>query len=236
MLRKAWGALSVGLNLFVIAAIAWLLLGGGMRFVIWRFITPTHAQRVSHFEAFAAEPGDVVFLGDSITEGGRWEEIFPGARARNRGIGGDTTTGVLARLEQVSERRPAQVFLLIGTNDLFAGVPEAQIAENVAAITTRIRAGSPEAQLFVQSVLPRAAKYRARVESLNARLREIARDDGATFVDLYPHFLDARDGSIRDDLSNDELHLMGPGYRVWREQIAGYVRPSDAVRSPAALR
>lgn len=236
MLRKAFIALSVAANLLVVAAIVWLLVGGGMRFVIGRFITPAHAQRVSHFEAFAAEPGDVVFLGDSITEGGRWEEIFPGARARNRGIGGDTTTGVLARLEQVSERRPAQVFLLIGTNDLFAGVPEAQIAENVAAITTRLRAGSPEAQLFVQSVLPRAAKYRARVESLNARLREIARDDGATFVDLYPHFLDARDGSIRDDLSNDELHLMGPGYRVWREQIAGYVRPSDAVRSPAALR
>jgi hypothetical protein len=81
-LRKSGIALSVALNLLVIAGVAWLLLGGGARLGIARFISPGHAQRVSHFEAFAAEPGDVVFLGDSITEGGRWEEIFPGARAR----------------------------------------------------------------------------------------------------------------------------------------------------------
>jgi hypothetical protein len=42
------------------------------------------------------------------------------------------------------------------------------------------------------------------------------------WIDLYPRFL-APDGSIRDDLSNDELHLLGPGYDLWRDAIAHHV-------------
>jgi lysophospholipase L1-like esterase len=223
MPRRFLIASSLALNAVVLGAAVWLALGGATSLIVRRFIAPKHEQLRTHFDATPVEAGDVVFLGDSITEGGRWEKLFPGVRTRNRGIGGDTTTGVLARVDQVAGRRAAGVFLLIGTNDLFGGTSEAEIAERVAQIVARLRAGSPTTRVFVQSVLPRAAEYRGRIEALNARLATVARDSGAEFVDLYPAFLDSGDGSLRDDLSNDQLHLLGSGYVLWRDRIAAHV-------------
>lgn len=77
---------------------------------------------------------------------------------RNRGIAGDDTAGVLARLREVTAGRPAKVFLMIGTNDLTEGVDETRIAANVEQIVARIAAASPDTQIFVQSVLPRARR------------------------------------------------------------------------------
>lgn len=140
---------------------------------------------------------------------------------RNRGFGGDVTAGVLDRLHQVSLGQPGQVFLLIGTNDLAFGIAEADIAANVGRIVDEIHQKSPEAQIYVQSVLPRAVEYRDRIESLNQRLQTNI-GEGAVWIDLYPEFLDT-DGSIKDAFSNDELHLNGSGYMVWRELIEDYV-------------
>jgi lysophospholipase L1-like esterase len=149
---------------------------------------------------------------------------LPRSRVRNRGIGGDVTIGVLARVNQISRGAPSQVFLLIGTNDLAFGVAEADIVANVRSIIDEILEESPRTAIFVQSVLPRAAEYRERIESLN-RLLQPSIDGVAQWVDLYPLFLDA-DGSINDTYSNDELHLNGTGYLVWREAISGYVSKS----------
>jgi lysophospholipase L1-like esterase len=179
---------------------------------------------VSQFEVLPVLPGDTVFLGDSITEGGSWHELFPESRVRNRGIGGDVTMGVLARVNQVSRGAPSQVFLLIGTNDLAFGIPEADIVANIRRIIDEILEESPRTEIFVQSVLPRAAEYRERIESLN-RLLQPSINGVAQWVELYPLFLDA-DGSINDAYSNDELHLNGRGYLVWREAISGYVSRS----------
>ncbi len=185
------------------------------------FIALSHERWVSQFEALPVQEGDVVFLGDSITEGGAWDELLPYVSVRNRGIGGDTTVGVLERLHQVASGQPDKVFLLIGTNDLFIGVPEEEIAANVGRIIDSIRSSSPPTEVYLQSVLPREAEYRQRVESLNQRLLAVAGERGAGWVDLYPHFLDESDGSISNELANDELHLMGKGYLLWREQIEG---------------
>ncbi len=218
--------LSVLLNVIVLCAVLVLTVAPASLLGVFfgDFLALSYERWVSQFEHLEIQQGDVVFLGDSITEGGAWEELFPGVPVRNRGIGGDTTTGVLERLDQVSRGRPGKVFLKIGTNDLFMAVPEAQIAANVGTIIDEIRATSPATEIYVQSVLPRAAEYREAVESLNGRLMAVAGEKGATWIDLYPHFLDEADGSIRDDLANDELHLMGDGYLIWREQIGSYLR------------
>lgn len=214
---------SLALNLLAAAAVGALFLTPVQLRIGGRFLDPMREQRATFFTASPLDAGAVVFLGDSITAGGQWDELFPGVAARNRGIGGDTTAQVLARLEPVIAGRPAKVFLLIGTNDLHRGVAEDEIVANTREILARLRSGSPETRLYLQSVLPRAAEYRARVESLNARLAVLAREAGAEFIDLYPHFLDS-DGSIRDALSNDELHLLGAGYLLWRERIDAEVR------------
>jgi len=216
--------LSLVLNTLVLVAIGWFGFGPGRMSILRGFLESHHAQRESAFEAFPIAPDDVVFLGDSITEGGPWEEMFPGVRARNRGIGGDTATSVLERLEQVTRGEPTKVFLMIGTNDLFRGASEDEIVADIEEILDRLKQESPDSEVYLQSVLPRAADYRARVDALNVRLAEVAGERGCAWVDLYPHFLDEGTGAIREELSNDELHLLGPGYVLWREQIEALVR------------
>jgi len=215
--------LSVLLNLTVLAGVVWFFWGGGFRQVVGSFVQPMHERWVTQFELLPVVPGDVVFLGDSITEGGSWHELFPGVPVRNRGIGGDTTAGVLDRLDQVTAGGPAKVFVKIGTNDLGGDVSEDEIVANVEAIVDRIHAEAPGSRVYLQSVLPRAVAYRQRVEALNARYAAVAAERGVVWIDLYPSFL-AEDGSIRDELANDELHLLGDGYAMWREHIDALVR------------
>jgi hypothetical protein len=222
-MRKLITIVSLALNALVVAAAVWVLAGPGLRTFLRSFIEPAQARRISAFETFPIVPGDIVFLGDSITEGGAWDEMFVGRPVRNRGIGGDTSAGVLARTDAIARGKPAKVFLMIGTNDLFVGASPEEIAANVAAILARIARESAGTQLYLQSVLPRAASYRAELEMLNARLEAVAGEQNATWIDLYPTFLDPSTGAIRSTLSNDELHLLGPGYALWRQAIAEHV-------------
>jgi lysophospholipase L1-like esterase len=217
-------ALSLALNVLFLALAGWLALGGGTRSLMRSFLAGHQARLISAFEAFPLVPDDVVFLGDSITEGGPWEELFPDLRVRNRGIGGDTSEGVLRRLDQVTRAQPAKVFLMIGTNDLFRGDSEDAIVANITEILATLKQETPDTEVYLQSVLPRAPSYRAEIEALNARLAELALERGAAWIDLYPAFLEPETGGIRPELSNDELHLLGPGYALWREQIEVQVR------------
>lgn len=208
------------MNVVGLAVVAYLVLGSPFRDWVHPMMTQSS---VSFFEAYPAEPGDIVFVGDSITAGAEWNELFPGAPVRNRGIGGDRTDDVLRRFDQLTVGPPSKIFLKIGTNDLGTGVDAATILENYREILDRFAREAPTAEVYVQSVLPRDATYRDRVEDLNASIETLAAKRGLEFIDLYPAFLD-EDGSIQDALTYDELHLSGDGYRQWQEQLAPYVR------------
>lgn len=219
--RTAAVTASVAVMLVVAAGVV-VVASGGFAAVRRAFVVESHyARRVAQFEARPVSAGDVVFVGDSLTEFGEWSQRFPGVSVRNHGIAGDDSAGVLARLEDVTAGRPAKIFLMIGTNDLTDGADEEAVVANVEEIVTRIAAASPDTQTFVQSILPRARRDRARVESLNRRLRAAVAGE-AVWIDLYPHFVDDR-GSIRDTYSDDDLHLRGEGYAVWRDVIAPHV-------------
>jgi lysophospholipase L1-like esterase len=224
--------LSLALNLLVAAGLAYFGFGPGRGLLLRSFIEGHEARLVSAFEAFPLVPDDIVFLGDSITEGGPWEEIFPDLRVRDRGIGGDTSAGVLRRLEQVTRAEPDKLFLLIGTNDLFRGASEDEIVANIIEILDRLKQETPDTEVYLQSVLPRAADYRERIEALNARLAEVALEHGSEWIDLYAHFVDPETGAIRAELSNDELHLLGPGYALWRDQVELAVRRGEDEPEP----
>jgi lysophospholipase L1-like esterase len=225
-------ALSLALNVLVAGGLAYFGLGPGRSVLMRGFLEDHQARLVSSFEAFPLVPDDIVFLGDSITEGGPWEELFPDLRVRNRGIGGDTSDGVLRRLEQVTRAEPDKLFLLIGTNDLYRGDSEDELVANIIEILDRLKQETPDTEVYLQSVLPRAADYRERIEALNARLAEVALEHGSEWIDLYPHFVDPETGAIRAELSNDELHLLGPGYALWRDQIEIAVRRGDDEPEP----
>lgn len=179
------------------------------------FLSKVQEQRLSQFAALhpQVQPGDIVFLGDSITEGGSWHEWFPGLPVRNRGIGGDTTAGVLARLKHVTNH-PSKLFLLIGTNDVTMGVKDPVILANLEQIVTTVRRTCPGTAVFVQSILPRKAKHAPRLQRLNAEYAGIAQRHGATFIDLWPAFADEQQ-RLRSDWTNDSLHLLGSGYAAW---------------------
>jgi len=214
--------LSLALNVLFVAAIIafWLQRVKIFHGVFHKMDTDA---AVSFFDAYPVEPGDIVFLGDSITAGGQWSEIFPHATVRNRGIRGDRTEDLRQRLRQITAGKPRQIFLMIGTNDIGLGAPREQTLDNYRAILDQILRESPDTRLVVQSVLPRESQYHDQVVTLNAELSTMAQERGLTFVDLFQVFV-GEDGAIQDELTCDSLHLSGQGYRKWHTLIESAVQ------------
>ncbi len=172
----------------------------------------------------AAVPGSggIVFLGDSITHNARWDLMFPNIATRNFGINGERSEHLLTRLEPIISIQPTKVFILIGTNDLAVGRTVDEISADVDGIVHRLQTALPDCTVYLQSVLPRAKKFAARIHALNARYRQIADQRGAEFIDLFPAFDDGT-GTLKKELTYDVLHLMGQGYRLWHDIIESRV-------------
>ncbi len=185
-------------------------------FVYWMF----YRFRVRKFEWHPLNKGDIVFLGDSITNWANWDKLFPGVPVRNFGIAGDTSAGVLARLHQITTGHPAKVFLLIGTNDLHYGrASEEQIIVNIASIIDCLRAESPATEIYVESIMPRHIRWAKQVMHLNDQLKPVVVEHGATWIDLWPLLEDGK-GQLRSDFTIDRLHLRKAGIQAW----ANYLR------------
>lgn len=167
---------------------------------------------------------DVVMVGDSLTMYGLWQEFFPNVVIANRGIGSDVSEGVLSRLDTVVGLRPSKVFLMIGTNDVSRGYDEADIVANMEAILETLESELPDAQIYLESVLPRLAKNADAIESLNVEYRRLA--DGyanVTYVDLYPLYCDENGVPVSELFASDGYHMSGSGYALWVEQIREFV-------------
>jgi lysophospholipase L1-like esterase len=166
-------------------------------------------------------PGDIVFLGDSITKQGDWASWFAGQPVQVRGIGGDRAPGVLARLDSVLDR-PSKVFLMIGSSDVWLDGSTESVVDAVRQIVVTVRERTPSTELYVQSITPRTAAMAPAIRAVNAGLRELTCACGSTYVDLFDLLAD-EDGGLRPGFSDDELHLLAPAYDVWREAIRPYV-------------
>jgi lysophospholipase L1-like esterase len=171
--------------------------------------------RASQFAALDAAPGQVVMLGDSITEFGRWQEWFAGLPVLNRGIGGETSADLLRRLD-TAIHDPAAVFLLIGTNDLTLGVKLEAIVGNVSALLDQIARRAPGAPIVVQSVMPRTLRFRDDIRLLNDAYRSLVGGAGerVQYLDLWPALADQH-GDLRTSFTPDGVHLSGAGYAAW---------------------
>jgi lysophospholipase L1-like esterase len=181
------------------------------------------ASRIAKFETEPVVTGRVIFLGNSITQGGDWAKVTGDSTVINRGIGADITFGLRARLADVTRRKPSKLFILIGINDISKDIPDAVIAAQYRALIDSVRAQSPATRIFVQSILPLNPTVRnfpqhydkqERVVAVNRLLREMARATGATYVDLWPIFID-RQNHLDASLTGDGLHLNQQGYERW---------------------
>ena len=185
-------------------------------------------QRVLLFESMPTSTSDIIFLGNSITDGAEWSEIFQNPNCKNRGISGDIIPGVLNRLRTVTEGQPAMVFLMIGTNDMAQGADNDSIARGVRTIVQRIKAESPNTHIVVQSILPvndcygmysSHTKRWQDVAVINKMLRTVAIEEGVDYLDLYHDFIIDEEGKLDPHYSNDGLHLNGNGYALWKKII-----------------
>ena len=180
------------------------------------------AKRQAEIDASPVEAGGVLFVGDSITEAGDWSAAFPGLATSNQGVAGDRTDAVLARMDQVARGTPERVFLMIGTNDL-SGLGAEEAAAGAVAVAREIRTRLPDADLYVQSVLPRERSKVSDVAMVNERLASEADRLGYTYLDIHDRFA-APDGTLRAELTYDDLHLNDQGYALWAETIEACVR------------
>ena len=184
-----------------------------------------YTKKVKEFNAMPRESGRIVFLGDSITDYVNFDEVLPSYRIINRGIAGDTTSGVLRRLGEVISLRPAKLFLLIGTNDIGQDLWTAPIARNIREIVSRIQAKSPQTRIYLQAVFPTrnfASRPNTLIQELNAEIRAIAEDLHCTFIDLYPLLLDA-EGELAEEYTLDGLHLSDKAVAEWMAYVVPYL-------------
>ncbi|MFJ4296992.1 GDSL-type esterase/lipase family protein [Curtobacterium sp. NPDC089689] len=160
----------------------------------------------------------VLFLGDSITEAGDWENRLPSERTLNLGVGGDTTDGVLARLDEVVAAEPEVIVLLIGTNDFGNHRASVEhVVRNVETILVTLRRELPGVRLLLVSVLPRQAEYRAKIEEANRHLRQFVATCHAQYLDAWPALAD--DDHLADRYSDDGLHLNDEGYQAYLDEL-----------------
>lgn len=163
----------------------------------------------------------VVFLGDSITQG--WKEglelAFPGVKVANRGIDGDTTRGVLLRLEaDVLSLSPTAVVLLIGTNDLEEGATPEMAAGNLRLLLASLKQHNPQMPILLCQVFPSSAAMKrpaAQIKALNARyLAAVKNDPQVVPVDTWTLFADAGGDAVAGEFP-DRLHPNAAGYAKW---------------------
>lgn len=190
-------------------------------------------QRVSLFAKLPVGADDIVFLGNSITDGGEFQELFGMENVLNRGIRSDRIDGVRKRLDQVTDGHPKMIFLLIGINDVADSRNTAQsIVGKYETLVEEIREKSPETQLYIQSVMPinnDFKRYKSLfgregiIPPLNDGLKKVALEHGAVFIDLWPVLADPESGKMQRQFTTDGLHLSGAGYKAWAEAVRPYV-------------
>jgi lysophospholipase L1-like esterase len=189
------------------------------------YLTTYYEQKVSLFRLLPIKKHAIIFMGNSITDIGEWAEIWQHPRVINRGVSSDNTFGVLARLDEVTQRQPAKIFIMIGINDIARGTPVATILSNYSRIITEIKSASPRTRVYIQSVLPtnnsfpqfvRHQNKDSQIREVNEGLAQLALQEGLDYIHLYPHFLDET-GKLSADYTNDGLHLNGAGYMLWKQ-------------------
>jgi len=162
----------------------------------------------------------IAFVGDSLIEGGNWDEWIDD-EVINHGVGGATTDDVLARIERIVDADPDEVVLLVGTNDLSARRSVEHVVRNVETIMVTLRRDLPGARLLLISIPPRGREFADRIQDANRHLRQFVATVHGQYLDLWP-VLALEDGELSPEYTEDRLHFSAAGY----EAVLGELRPA----------
>ena len=196
-----------------------------IRGVYWNNKNKTYIE-----ENKTAEINQIVFLGDSLTDGYNLNTYFSSDLIiYNRGIAGDKTDGVIDRLESnVLAIKPSIIVLLIGINDIHSGRSLEKIENNYREILDMIKEELPDCEVYIESlyptntmIYPHFTEYWDEIISFNTTLQSIANEYDYTYMDVYTSLLSVNE--LNRDYTFDGLHLNHEGYEVVSNIIASYV-------------
>jgi lysophospholipase L1-like esterase len=185
--------------------------------------SPFYQDKKTHFETLPKSEEEIIFLGDSLTDLCEWSEFFRNSRIKNRGICGDTTEGILNRIDNIVESKPQKLFLMIGINDLSQGRKVEDVLNSYKLILKTLQEQTPKTKVFIQSLLPvntqsfpnRNPELTEKVIQVNATLKELAKEFSFQYIDLYSSFLDSNN-QLDAHYTSDGVHLKGQGYLIWQ--------------------
>lgn len=160
---------------------------------------------------------DFVFIGDSLTARCEWKEKIEKDNILNLGIDGDTTLGILKRLDKVLDLAPKKVFIMAGVNDLCLSTSCVdEVCENYKKIVKKLL--SKNIEVVVQSTLfTQMQTVNKKVLALNNLLKSYCKEDNIKFLDLNPYLCEK--GLLKEHLTTDGLHLNTHAYEIWSENI-----------------
>lgn len=189
-------------------------------------------QRSTLFSTLTLKSTDIVFLGDSQTNGCEWHELLDNPNVKNRGISSDVIQGFVDRSEAVIAGQPKKIFVLGGVNDISHNLTPDSLATAMEGLLVKLQKGCPNTKIYLQSLLPidnSFKRYKAMIGKeqviveTNKLYKQVAEKLGITWIDLYSKMVDEKTGNMKKGLTNDGLHLLGEGYLVWRDVVRPYV-------------
>lgn len=159
---------------------------------------------------------DIVFVGDSVTNHGRWNEAFLDKKVANRGIVNDTSEGILNRADQIVALKPDTIYLMFGINDIINGESAEEIFKRYQEIVSTLAQDNPE--IIIQStLLTNRDGWNIEVNKLNNYLIDFSQQNNYKYVDLNKVL--APSGMLTADASDDGVHLKPAMYIKWFEII-----------------
>ena len=170
----------------------------------------------------------IVFIGDSITDGYRLDSYYSDLplATYNRGISGDTTDGVLGRLgESAFDFRPVKIVLMIGTNDIGRGSKNGEILDNYREILSKIKGYLTDTEVYCMSIIPQnnilenktkleLERRTKQILEVNEGIKDLADEFDYQYVNLFDRLADDKN-LLKNEYTEDGLHLNHEGYLVW---------------------
>jgi lysophospholipase L1-like esterase len=194
---------------------------------------PFEAKHQANLAVAKQGDAELLLAGDSITDFWRNAEgAFAGKpvldkhfgqwKIANFGIAGDTTQGVLYRLQNGEGKgfSPRAIMLMIGTNNT-ARNTAAEIAEGIGAVVLELQRDFPQAKILLLGVFPRGRPndpVRATIAEINRTIAKLHDGNRVHYLDIGAQFLDAN-GTIAPDIMSDLLHPSPKGYEIWAQAV-----------------
>lgn len=173
-----------------------------------------YAQENAQYADFEV---DVAFLGDSLTDGYDLEAFYPQFVVSNRGIGGDTTFDLEARLQvSVYDLKPKVATVLIGANNFDT------MFDNYEDILIGLKENLPDTKIVLLSLTNMGQEWGKSNQLAaynNVKIKKLADKYGFTFVDLYSPLMNLETGEIYPEYTTDGGHLTQKGYEILTAQI-----------------